>query len=498
MSTQLQILGADLQPLTAPPSFAGVPGARSNVETLHVVNGDGGDTATELALRVMERAVGETVWLASGRPLVDGRRVEVRIVGGVGDLDVEPGPWQPVGSGRELALPVLAGGEGVALEVSLVLPFDAQAAQVELYLAVRSTAVMALGAGLSETVGDGVQLGLGDGNVTHLVEGGRVTPSDPADNAVHLEPSGWIAAGVPQAVGAEDFVLDATDGDGVPLAAGSAYWAAVHLTEDGSVAVERSPQGPQPLDVALQPAIPAGSVAVATVLRDDSGAIDASSIDPLSVPVASLTFDGLTGTLGPSAGLVDNRWWRRDVAESVTVSPSSTSWLWRLPTGDVAVSDGSRPEPRALPLFEVEADPFGVVQVERRYPVLGRPEVVRFVFGGPLTVGQVVYASWPHPWPGYLLPRRGEVVAQVVDGPGTSGATGWDVEVAAPGSPAVWASLFDVERPIVPWDSTTRTDATALPQVVTVPPHALLRCTVVEETAASQPSGGVVSLTLHR
>ena len=125
-------------------------------------------------------------------------------------------------------------------------------------------------------------------------------------------------------------------------------------------------------------------------------------------------------------------------------------------------------------------------------------EVVRFVFSGPLTVGQVVYASWPHPWPGYLLPRCGEVVAQVVDAVGTSGATGWDVEVAAPGSPAAWVSLFGSERPTVSWDSTTRIDANALPQVVIVPPHALLRCTVAQETAASQPSGGVVSLTVYR
>ena len=504
MSTQLRILDANLEPLAASPAFAALPGARSNVETLHIVNGTGdglADTATELALRVMERDAGETVWLASGRPIVDGRRVEVRIVGGVGGLDVASTGWQPVGAGRDLSLPALADGQGVAVEVSLVLPLDAQGAQVELYLAVRSAATTALGGRLSETAGHGVYLGLGDGAITALLEGGDVTASDPADDSVQVAATGWLAAGNPWVIPATTVQLDAIDGDGVPLAAGSAYWALLHLTADGDLKVIRSAQGVQPLDPSLRPVVPSGSVGLAMVLRDDTGAIDGTAIERLSVPAgAALTFDNLTATLGPSQGLIDNRWWRHDAAETITFEPSQTSQLWRLSNGDLAVTtDGGRPDVRALLLYEVTTDPFGIVDVQSRLRFLDRREVVRFAFDGPLTLGATAYASWPHDHPGLLAPKRGQVVAQTVDTAGSDGATSWDIEVAAPGVPAEWVSLFaSGERPSVPWDTTTRTDASAMPQVLVIPPRALLRCTVVAETTAAQPSAGVVSLTVYR
>ena len=504
MSTQLRILGANLEPLAAPPAFAALPGARSNVETLHIVNGtsDGSaDTATELALRVMERDAGETVWLASGRPIVDGRRIEMRIVGGVGGLDVVSTGWQPVGAGRDLPLPALADGQGVAVEVSVLLPLDAQGAQVELYLAVRSAATTALGGRLSETVGDGVYLGLGDSTVTALLEGGDVTSNGPADDSVQVSATGWLATGTPWVIPATTVQLDAIDGDSIPLAAGSAYWALLHLTADGDLEVIHSAQGAQPLDPSLRPIAPSGSLSLAMVLRDDTNIIDDTTIERLSVPAgAALTFDNLTATLGPSQGLIDNRWWRRDAPESITIEPSQTSQLWRLPDGDLAITtDDSRPDVRALLLYEVTTDPFGIVDVQSRLRFLDASEVVRFVFAGPLTVGATAYASWPHDHPGLLAPKRGQVVAQTVDIAGSDGATTWDIEVAAPGVPAEWVSLFaSGGRPSVPWDSASRTDASALPQVLVIPPHALLRCTVVAETTATQPSGGVVSLTVYR
>lgn len=501
MSTNIQILDGDLNPLAAPPAFAALPGARSNVETLHIVNnfgGTGADTATELALRVMERDAGESVWIATGRPVVDGRRVEVRITGAVGDLEVDPTSWQPLGAGRDVPLPALANGQGIALEVSLVMPLDAQGAQIELYLAVRSTATTVLGAGLSEAVGDGVYLGLGDGRVTQLLEGGEVTASVPADDQVQVAATGWTSLGTPWSMSSTTVQLDAIDGDAVALAAGSAYWALFHLTAAGALEVVRSAQGPQPLDPTLRPATPAGSVPLAMMLRDDTGLIDDTAIEQLVVAAASIAFDGLTGTLGPNQGLVDNRWWRHDAPESVTVDPSATSHLWRLPNGDLGITtDGSRPDARALLLYEVDSDPFGVVEVRSRVRYLGCSEVLRFVFSHVLSLGAVSYLSWPHARPGYLAPLRGQVLAQIFDVAGTAGATEWDIEVAALGAPAAWSSLFvSGDRPAVPWDTTTRTD-TAFPEVVVIPPHALLRCTVVAETSTAQPSGGVVSLPVY-
>ena len=500
MTAQLAILDENLASLVAPPAFEGIPGARSAVVVLHVVN-EGADTALDLALRVMERALGETVWNASGRPLVDGRRVDVRVVSGVGGLEVASGPWEPIGSGRELALPELATGQGVRLEVSLVLPIDAQGDQVELYLAVRSATITALGFGLSESVGDGVELGLGDGRVSQLVHGGDVAASDPAADTVEVGAAGWIAAGVPFHRPAETVTLDALDGDGVTLTAGSAYWAALALGVDGSLAVVKSPQAPAPLDPADRPMPPVGSVTIAAIHRDDSGVITAGDLEAFATTsAAAFSADGLAASIGPSRGLVDNRWWRHDGPEALTLDPNATIDVWRMPAGDLAITtDGSRPDPRALHLHQVETDAAAVLEHRDRRRFLGRPEVLRFVFGGPLVTGAVALADWPRARPGLIAPLPGQVVATTLDAAGTADATEWQIEVAEPGAPAVWEPLYTVgPGPSTPWDSTTRQDASSIPDRLVVPPRALVRCRVVGQTAGVQPSGAVVSVVVYR
>ena len=449
----------------------------------------------------MERTLGDTTWNASGRPLVDGRRVEVRIVAGVGGLTIEPGPWEPIGSGRELALPELAAGEGVRLEVSLVLPIDAQGDQVELYLAVRSATSTALGFGLSEAAGDGIELGLGDGRVSALLHGGQVEVSDPAADTVEVGSAGWIAAGQPFHQPAQTVTLDALDGDGVALAGGSAYWALLTLEDDGALGIVKSSQALAPLDAADRPATPAGALALAAVHRDDSGVITAGDIETLAIAsAASFTADGLAAALGPSRGLIDNRWWRHDQPEAFALPPNATADVWRLPAGDLGITtDGSRPGPRALHLHQVETDADTVLEHRDRRRFLGRPEVIRFTFEGPLVVGSTLHASWPHARPGLIAPIPGQVVATIFDAAGSADATEWQIEIAAPGSATVWEPLYlTTPGPRVPWDTNTRQSTETIPDLLAIPPHALIRCRVVGETATTQPAGGVVALTIYR
>lgn len=496
-----KILDADLVELAAPLTFDGLPGARSNVETLHIVNNPGGAGAEPLrdhVLRVLERAPGEAVWQASGRPVVEGRRVEARIVSGVGGLDVEPTAWEPIGAGRPLEIPELANDQGIQLELSLVLPLDATAGQTELYFGLADQRATALERGHTEAAGDGIHLGLGDGHTTELLHGGKVTARDPADDQVDVSASGWIAAGEPFYLPASTVQLDGLDASGVPLTPGAAYWALLALDGSGALLQVKSDQATEPLPDALRPATSSGAVSLAMVQRDDSGVVTDGDIEPLASPAAAgWSAEGLTVSIGPSRALVDNRWVVHRVAESVSLPPNATVGVWRLPPGDLAIAtDGARPDARAMLLHEAETDAGAVVVHRGRRRFLGRREVLRFVFPEALQVSTAApsYASWPHEVPGRVAPVPGHLVAHLFDVAGTGGASEFEIEFLPEGG-GPWLSLFPSGvRPSVPFDG--QVDASTLPEVLTIPPRSLLRARLVGETTAARPSGAVVSFTV--
>ena len=497
----LKILDETLAELTGPLAFDAPPGARSNVVTLYLINNPGGtgaEPARDHVLRVLERDAGETVWHGAGRPIVDGRRVEVRVIAGTGGLEVDPTAWQPIGAGRSFELPEIPNDQGLQLEVSILLPLDAQGGQRELYFGIAGGGPEALGRGLTETAGDGINTGLGDGLATYLVHGGEVAAADPASDQVLVGEVGWLGAGEPFYLPPAAVTLDELDGDGVALAPGSAYFALLHLEASGSLGVVKNDQAPEPLPAELRPAVPASSVPLALVTRDESAQITDADLEPLTTPaLAAFSSAALVATLGPSRGLVDSRWWRHDAPENGALPPSSSAEIWRLPGGDLAVTvaGDARPDPRALQLHQVETDAAAVIttQSQRRY--LGQAEVIRFVFNEPLTGSPSALASWPFDTSGRLLPVPDQLVAQVLEVAGTAGASEFEIELLAEGETA-WQTLFPSGlRPAVPFDAR---QATTIPEVLTIPPRALLRCRLVGETATAQPSGAVVSLTLWR
>jgi len=495
-----KIFDTNLVELAAPLTFDGLPGAHSNVETLYIINNPGGTGAEPLrdhVLRVLERAPGESVWLAAGRPLVEGRRLEVRILAGTGGIEVEPTAWQPLGAGRPLEVPELGNDQGIQLELSLVLPIDTVAGQTELYFGLSDQRATALERAHTEAAGDGIHLGLGDGLTTELQHGGKVAARDPADDRVEVSASGWVAAGEPFYIPPTTLRLDEFDASAVVLAPGSAYWALLALDAAGALLVVKSDQAPEPLPAALRPATPSGAVALAVELamvqRDDSGVVTDGDIEPLAVAAAAAwSAEGLTAAIGPSRALVDNRWVVHQVGESVSLPPTSTVEVWRLPPGDLAITtDGSRPDPRALLLHQAETDAAAVVVHRPRRRFLGHQAVLYFSVT-PTVGAESMPAVWPHEVPGRVPPIPGHLTLHALSqGGATSGSTQVDLELWSEGS---WTSIFPTGvLPSVPFDGDV--DAKTLPEVLTLPPHSLLRAVVVS-LPDIPPAVVVVSLTV--
>ncbi|MEO1367671.1 MAG: hypothetical protein AAFX50_10885, partial [Acidobacteriota bacterium] len=447
MAINPETYAEDFTPFAAAPDFALVPGVASNTVRLWIINNlaaDGtADTTEDLYLVPHQRTVGETEWRAAGRRLVDARAYRIRAVSGHGGLVVTDTATYPAGAGRPFALPVMADGEGVLLEVSIVAPIDHDEPDLEHYFAPAILATVELAKGLSAAVGDGVYLGLGDGRSTRILTAGTVDAASTPDDTVTCSGVwGWQSAGVPLTDRDRVLTFDGAAADGA-LAAGEAYWALIHTDAAGQLAEVRGNKGTEPVPESERPVLadPSTQSDVAYVYRGFDGLIGPEDITLASeLGAGQLTAVNLNAAVGPSEGLVGDRWWSRQGREALSLAPSATSTVWRLPVGDpVATTDGTRPTPDSIALWEATTDASAITLLIRRHRWLGPQRSVTFVFDEPLVSGLTRYAVLPGHGDVYLPPLAGEITATVFDaGGGSSGASEWEISYALPGVPVAW------------------------------------------------------------
>lgn len=481
-----------------------VPGSQSDEQVVEVWNNKGGtgaDTARNREVLVGERRAGETVWLFAGRELVDGRHVKVRIIGGLNGLSIASTSHQGIGAGRGQRLPAIPNDQGVQLGVVVDLPLGFKSTDIEVLLRTAGVQLAALMRGLTEGgVGDGVYLGLSDGERSQLMRAAN-TVQNPAgaNDQVEVQDTEGVAAGDPYAHLKQLIQLDNLDGSGTALAAGEAYWGLVHVDSAGALAVLKSDKAATPLDPALQPDTPPLAKALAMVLRDDTGMIEDADITQLWQLDAGLpVVTGLNVSYGPSEGLIEDGWWWKDTTEELALPDASTIHVWRLPDGTVTTTtDGSRPDPRALLLYVHTTAAGAVTATERRHRWLGLIRELLFVLDGPLDAGAspIAYASWPEETDLLVLPHQA-VAAQLIDDAGTGGQTRIDIEYAEAANPLVWTTLFTGgQTPTIPQGSSTLADYDAIVEVHRVPRRSILRAQVVESvTGGGFPSGAVLAL----
>jgi hypothetical protein len=478
---------------TLPTATPGTPTAETEYRLFNNKDAAGADTATNRWLEVLERQPGETPFLGSSRELTDRHWMRVRILGGLGGLNLAQGAEFNVGAGVSFPLPDLANGQGVRLGISVDATADAQTAQTEVTFRVAKRQALPVPAGLSDSAGDGVAVGLFDGRVTGLVSGGLVE-EDPggAGDDVMVRAYEHIGAGIYRVTLDELHQLDGDDGSAVALASGEEYFALVYIDVDGDVQILKSDKGSSPLDPSEEPAVPADGTALAMVTRQFDAIIDDADIDDRrDFWAAGFESAALTATIGPTRGLVDDARTRTSTPENASLTASETNRIYRVRDGSLAVDiAGTRPEPRALDLWEAVTDGSGVTALTDLRPIYGMgfrvvPVVLRFQ--GTLAGGQQVMVPFPVNRDAQVLPLFG-VQAWLDDvGAGTGGATVFNVEASADG--AAYATLFtssgsDDRRPTVAFDATVLR-STGLPEVTQIQRFSRLRASV-----AAVPSGG--------
>src|SRR5574341_1881075 len=196
-------------PIDLAAATPGTPSTATSRDFWNDKDGSGADTAYDYALELLVRvpltgaeinaSVPPRPFVSIGHEAVNNYWFQARIVAGLGTLTVATGPWTPLGAGRWLKIPTLASGQGVTIEIRNTIPSDAQNRFVEWTFSVTRQLSRTLPIGLHESIGPGVNLGIGDDLVTQLISIAGNTVQNPGgvDQQVQIQDVAWVAAGVP-------------------------------------------------------------------------------------------------------------------------------------------------------------------------------------------------------------------------------------------------------------------------------------------------------------
>ena len=484
-----------------------IPGANGSATELRLYNNKGGVGADDLLnayVRILGRNNGETVYLASGREVVDLQQTEARIVSGLGGLVVSPGPWRALGAGRRFELPAIPNDQGLKMEFRASPPAGANDSNLEISVSLETSPALPVPDGLSEAHGDGLNLGLFDRNVTHLLSSaGDVVENGPVDDVVEVQDLVYVYEGVPGVELKQDVQFDEDDGSAVALASGEAYYGLLYV-DSGGLQSAKGDKATSPLDDSDKPALPAGAIPICWVLREFDALIHSADIDNVSEQGAgAFTSSGLSATVGPRMGLVANRRIRSMFGDAITLTASSTNYVWQLEDGSMSVTTTSAaPEPTALLLWEATTDGSGVTGLVDRRPFVAmgfREQIVEFRFDGAISVSDGRYAAVASlNQDAYVIPLRA-LAMWIGDSGATSGDTKADINYSDDGG--ALTTLFTSQgsedrRPTIAYDSTTKRDFAGLPEVLTIPAGARLQAVVDAVPGGGAPADLVIAMRL--
>lgn len=509
-------------PIEAPNDLAaatpGTPSTASAFDFWNDKDAEGADTAYDLALELLVRVplTGEEInaatpprpFVSIGHEAVNNYWFQARITAGLGSLSLSAGPWTPLGAGRVLRIPTLESEQGVTIELRLNVPSDAQNRYVEWTTSVIERVTQTLPLGLHESIGPGVNLGIGDSELSQLlyVSANVTENGGGADDKVQMPDISWVYEGTPYNVVRHLKTISNTDGAAAALGAGESYYDLLYAKSDGTIGeskgLKTSTPGPDDF-----PTLPAGvplSMAIAMVLREadaDGGDIETADItNQYVVGAAHFSSSALTGSIGPYRIVNDNRLDETSTATTVSLTDAATNRVWHIPGNGLQVTTtAARPSSRAMLLWEAVAAG-GVVtsSTDRRlFFAFGyRLQRLDFLFDATLVVGQKQRLCYHGTRTGYILPIGG-ISMHLLDNGDTSDATKVDINLRAPGG--AFTTIFTSQgsedrRPSIAHDSTSLVDSDAFPEVLAVPAHSLLEVEVDQIPGGSVPAWLNVSI----
>lgn len=489
--------------IEAPQDLAeATPGTASTASSFDLWNDkdvSGADTASNYVLQILAQD-DDGDYVASGVEALDNYWFEIQQFSGLGTLTLSAGSYQPLGSGRYVDVPTLASGQGVRYKLRVNAPGGpASGAEVAWRIVFFRRTANPLPVGIHEAIGPGVNLGVGDGAMTQLLEVSANVAENGggADDKVQMPDVAWVAAGKPYRVLEHLLTFTNDDGASVALGAGESYYGLVYAKSDGTIAIEKGLKTTTP-GVDDQPTLPEGGLALAMVLREadaDGGDIETADItNTYVVEAAHFSSSSLTGSIGPYRIVNDNRISETSTATTVTLTDAATNRIWHLPDGSLSVTTtAALPESRAMLLWEAVTSG-GVVtsSTDRRlfYASGYRIQRLDFLFDTTLAGGQKQRIGVPFTRTAYILPLGGVSMYLLANGD-TSGATTIDINLRAPGG--AFTTIFTSQgsedrRPSIAHDSTNLEDTDAKPEVLAIPAHSLLEVEIDSVPGGSVPA----------
>jgi len=472
-----------------------VPGTPTAASEVHVWNDKGGtlsaDEAKDVQLFILGRlSAGGDDYLSSGLELLDQRSVEVRVIGYQGIVGNLTG-WRPLGTSSFLELENIPSDTAIEVEIRINAPASSTESAIDIAVRIETSPTYPLGLGHYLGNGNGIHQGIGDKSITSLMACSDVVEDAAPDADTDIQEMSWIHEGIPYNELSDLYTWTNLDGSAVALSSGEEYWGLISV--GSSVTITKSDLGSSPLADSARPAVPSGEIAIAYVrVQFDLVINDADIYNVWQLEFFGQTNAGLTATLGPGRALVDNNFIRHSSDYDITLDPSSTTEVFLLPGGLLSSTvDGTRPDPRALALWEFVTDGSVVTAYTDLRKYLTDFLVTLDIYANPLTTSH--YAVWTN---GYNVPayiRPGEVIAATVHDAGTGLSTGsyvFEIETLSSGT---WTTIFtssgtDDRRPTI--DYTLFTDFTSLPEVLVVLPGESIRAIVDAVPTGTTPAAG--------
>ena len=486
---------------TANPGTATTP---LEVRLFNNKDGAGADTAKNRFLQILVRNPGEANYVSAGHESADQRWFEIRILAAThGVLTSAATSFRRLGSGRLFEIPEIPNDGGVAFEIRTIASAGATAADVEIAFRVTTRQSIPLPEGQSEGAEDGVDLGIGDEQMTQLLKtADAVENPAAADDKVEIQDTVAVVKGFVFTFLKQLITVTDVDGDAATLVATESYFSLIYVDSLGAINQAKGSKTTSPT-ASDEPALPDGGLAIVMVQRDFDALINDADLDARHlIGAAHATTDvaSLSPTIGPMRGLVDNNTIQTTFAETVVLTGSSTNRVWRLADGTLQVTTTAVvPAARALLIWELTTDGSGVTGTVDKRKFLTRQGAVQrldFQFDATLVVGQKERVHFPSLRDGVILPFIGISFA-LLDDPGSSASVILDINLRPPAG--AFTTIFTSQgsedrRPTFANGASPLDDRDSLPEVTDIPAYSVLEVEVDAITGGGAPTAMFVTL----
>jgi hypothetical protein len=479
------------------------PGVEGTEQEVHLWNNKGGTGADDLSgawLYGLTKTAGGTSYLAEGHEAIDYGFMEVRVIGGT--FAVATTGWQALVPGSYVLLPDIPNDEAVYLEVRMHPTADTDVSHFNGILRIMDDLRVALGAGIFESLGNGIVIPIGDAYTPEVTTFSAVVESSTPDDYVTVPDLVYVHDGVPLVELEQTVQLNQTDGDSAVLTSGEEY---IGLLSAGSTGVTTTKGSKAATGSAERPSAPTGEIVLAwiTVSYEAGGTSVIADADIANDWILGRFAAEASGTsLVVSAGdaIVGNSYIRKTTQSTVSLTVSTVNYVFLTPAGQWEVGTSEIPSTgRSMLLYEVDVGASSINSIsDRRSYTGGRIEtiVLHIENSSGVQANDFDVSLWDRTCNGYILN-----ITMAADDSGTSVTAGnltGEVDLSELGGS--YTTIFtskatEDRRPSIAWNESTLTDTDSIPEVRQITPMTRIKGWLQSVwTATTNPKGVIIAV----